>query len=95
MKRYTWRYIARFLWSAFPRNDYEKEDHKCFKASKEDDIEVTSLTYDQIFKLNVKLIQDNEALEKRIIDIKEYIEFVENRNKFLVTKLLALGNESI
>lgn len=37
-----------------------KEDHNCFKDSKEDDTEGTSLTRNQIFKLGDKLIKDKE-----------------------------------
>lgn len=55
------------------RRDCYKEDHECFKASREDDVEVTSLTYDQIFKLSVKFSIYNDKLDNRIIDIKDYI----------------------
>lgn len=39
-----------------------KEDHKCIKASREDETEVTSLTYDKIIKLSVKISKYNGKL---------------------------------
>lgn len=42
------------------RMEPEKEKHVCFKVATEDDnTEVTSLTYDQIFKLSVKFNRNN------------------------------------
>lgn len=39
------------------------KDYVCFKVLREDDdTEVTSLTYDQMFKLTVKLNKENEKL---------------------------------
>lgn len=39
--------------------EYDEEDHACLKASKEDDIEVTSLTNNQMFKPNIDLVKEN------------------------------------
>lgn len=51
------------------RRESDKEDHVCFKASKEDDdIEITYLSYDQVFNKYVKLSRDNYKLEKNIVD---------------------------
>lgn len=57
----------------FKEGTMVKKYHVCLKASREDNTEVTSLTYDQIFKLSIKLNKDNDKLDKRIIDLKEYI----------------------
>lgn len=44
-----------------------------------------------MFTLNVKLNKENDKLEKNIIDLKEYIEFLEKISiKFMVKKFLAL-----
>lgn len=55
----------------------------CLKTSMKDDIEVTSLTYDQMFQLSVKVSKENKKLEKSITDLKDYVEFLENSNKIL------------
>lgn len=52
------------------------------KAYKENDM-VTSLTHDQMFKIICDLVKENDKLEKNIVDIKNYIEFLENTNKIL------------
>lgn len=68
------------------------EDNECPKASREDNTEVNSLTYNQMFKLNVQLSKENDKLDKNIIDLidlKGDSQFLENRNKILVRKFLA------
>lgn len=39
--------------------------------------------------LSVKLNKENDKLEKNIIDLKDYIELLENRNKVLGEEFLA------
>lgn len=56
---------------------------------------VTSLIYDQIFNLSVKLSKVNDKLEKSIVDFKEYIEFLENRNEIICEEITSIRNESL
>lgn len=50
---------------------YGKDDYMCFKVSREDDDpEATSLSYDKMFKLSVKVSINNDKLEKRIFNFK-------------------------
>lgn len=76
------------------RKDYEKEDHVCLKSSRENGIEVTSLTYDQIFKFSVRLGIVSDKLEK-MIDLKGYIRFLENINKILGEEIESIRSESL
>lgn len=59
-----------------------------------DDIEVTSLTYDQMFQLSVKVSKENKKLEKSITDLKDYVEFLENSNKILGEEISSIWSES-
>lgn len=54
------------------RNESNKEYHVFLKTSREDDIEVTLLIHDQFFKLS----KNNDKMEKNIIYLKKYIEFL-------------------
>lgn len=58
----------------------EVNEHICLKVSDEDDFEVNSLSHNQLFKLIVKLAKKNEKLEKNIVDLKDYVEFLPNSN---------------
>lgn len=49
----------------------------------------------QLFKLSVKLAKENEKLEKIIIDLKDYSQFLENRNKFLYEDFSIIISESL
>lgn len=72
-----------------------KEDgHVYLKVSiEEDDCEVTTLTYKQLVKLNTKLIEERDKLKKNNLEIKEYIEFLENRNKPLGYEITDIRNK--
>lgn len=71
-----------------------KEEYGCFKSiNKEDDIEVISLTYDQIFKLSIDLSKQNNKIEKSIKYLEGYIEFLENSNKSFGEKIANIRNQ--
>lgn len=40
-----------------------------------------------MFKINVKLSKENEQLEKSIIELKYYIQFIKNSNKVLENEI--------
>lgn len=42
-----------------------------------------------MFELSVKLNKENDKLEKNIIDLKDHIELLENRNKILGEEFIA------
>lgn len=48
-----------------------------------------------MFKLSVKLSKDNEKLEKIIVEFKEYIEFLENKNKVLGEEIYNIIDQSL
>lgn len=77
------------------RMESNPEDNVCLKASREDNIEVNSLTYNQMFKLNVQLSKVNDKLEKNIIDLKGDSQFLENRNKILGKEISSIRRESL
>lgn len=52
----------------------EKYEHVCLKVSnKEDGCEVTTLSYKKLFKLNTKLIEEHDKIEKSNLYLKDYI----------------------
>lgn len=59
-------------------------------ADEKDDDKVTSLTYKQIIKLSIKLGKKNEKLKRSNVELKDYIEFLENSCKFLGKNQLML-----
>lgn len=65
------------------------------KASKEDDIEVASLTHSQLFRLSVKLAKENEKLKKNNSDPKDYVEFLENNNTIFSEEITSIRCESL
>lgn len=83
--------ISKILCKTSSKNSYEdshevlskrstkesnKEEYVCFKSIyKEDDDEVMSLTYKQMFALNVKLSKENEKLERNISSLNDHIEY--------------------
>lgn len=54
--------------------------------------QATNLTYNQMFKLSVKVIKDNEKFERSVNDFKECIYFLENRNKILGEEIADIIN---
>lgn len=46
-------------------------------------------------KLSVKLTKESEKLEKNNIGLKNYVDFLENRNKFLYEEISSIRNESL
>lgn len=71
-----------------------EEDEVCLKSSdKEDDHEVTKLSYKQLFKLSVKLIKENDNIKKRNLDLKDCLEFSEKKsNETLMFKTVNIRN---
>lgn len=65
------------------RNLMKKNMFASKVADEEDDDNVTSLTYKQIIKLSIKLGKENEKLKRSNVELKDYIEFLENSCKFL------------
>lgn len=49
-------------------------------------IELTSVTHNRMFKLT----KENEKLEKNIIDLKDYVECLENSNKILCEEISSI-----
>lgn len=67
-----------------------------FKTTKEEDnSKAINLTNKQMFKLSVKFNKYNEKLERRIIDFKEYIEFLVSRNKIIGEEIANIKNQSL
>lgn len=68
---------------------YEKspkeEEHACRKTTydKWDYIDVTSLIHHQHFKLSTNLVKEYDKLKNNIINLKDYIEFLKNKNYIL------------
>lgn len=62
----------------FEESSLNEEDEQVFlKASHEEDgCVITILSQKQMFKLNAKLIQQHDKIEKFNLDIKDYIEFL-------------------
>lgn len=75
------------------KGEYDKEHHVFHKASKENNIEVTSQTHNQMFKISVNLSKENEKLENIIIDLKDYVKFLENRSKILGEEISSIKRE--
>lgn len=67
-----------------------------FKTKKEENnSKAINLTNKQMFKLSVKFNKYNEKLERRIIDFKEYIEFLVSRNKIIGEEIANIKNQSL
>lgn len=64
-------------------------------SQEEDDCEITSLSYKQLFlKLSSKFIEEHDKIEKRNLDLKYYIEFLNNTNETLRYKITNLLNQT-
>lgn len=61
------------------------------KASdEEDDYEVTKPSYKQLFVISVKLVEENYRIKKCNLDLKEYLKFLEERNKKIKLEIINL-----
>lgn len=57
-----------------------KEYEVCFKLyHKEDDHEVTKSSYKQLFQISAKLIEENDNIIKRNLDLKYHVEFLDEK----------------
>lgn len=48
-----------------------------------------------MFKFSVNINKDNDKLKKKIVDLKDYIEFLENRNKIIGEEMASIRRESL
>lgn len=63
-------------------------------SHEEDDCEVTTFSYKKLFKIKTKLIKEYDKIEKRHLDIKDYIEFLENNNEMLRYEMTNFKNQA-
>lgn len=57
----------------------------------EHDCKVTTLSSKQLFKLDANLIKKHDKMEKSNIELKEYIEFLENINEILGNEIAKIS----
>lgn len=70
---------------------FEEDEQVLLKVShKEDEHEVTNLSYKQLFKL----IKERDMIEKHNIDLKDYIDFLENSNVTLRYEMDTLKSQT-
>lgn len=60
----------------------------------EDDHEVINLSYKKLFKISVNLIEENDKINKRNLDLKDYLEFLEKSNEMLKFKIVNIRNST-
>ena len=63
-------------------------------SNEEDNFEVTTLSYKQLFKLSAKLIEEHDKIEKSNLDPKDYIEFLEHINETIWYEMPILRNQT-
>lgn len=70
-----------------------KEDEDLLKESyEEDDCKVTKPSYKELFKISVKLVEENDRIKKHNLDLKESVKFLEERKKSLKLEITNLRN---
>lgn len=63
----------------FKESSSNEEVEVCLKVLHEkDDHEVTKLSYKMLFKLSDNLIEENDKIKKCNLDLKDYLEFLED-----------------
>lgn len=84
MQRFFQEYTRQYFWGLLWRITKVRK-HARLKSTycKGYYIEVTSLTCKNSLNFNTKLVKENEKLETNIIDLKEYIYFLENSNDII------------
>lgn len=58
----------------------------------EDDYKVTKPSYKKLFKISNNLIEENDNIKKRDLELKEYLEFLEECNKMLKLEMVKIRN---
>lgn len=51
------------------------------------------MSYNQLFKLNTKLIKENDKIKKCILDLKDYLKFLEKSNETLKYEKVNFRNQ--
>ena len=70
----------------------DKEEHTCFKTKKENsDIEITNLTYTQMFKLSVKLSKYN--YKRTSLNLKSILNFLKILIKIIGEEITDIRNQ--
>lgn len=74
----------------FEKSSYREEDEQLFLKlhHEEDEYEVTKLSYNIFLKLKAKLIKKRDKIEMCNINLKEYIEYLENNNEILKDEIV-------
>lgn len=63
-------------------------------SHEKDDHEVTKLSYNKLFKLSAKSIEENDNIKKHNLDFKDYLEFLEKSNKMLKHETTNIRNST-
>lgn len=77
-----------------PLRKKEEIDHVRLNTLKEYYFEETYLSYNKLFKISVKLDEEDEKLEKNITDHKYFVE-LENSNKILCEESISISRKSL